>query len=223
MDGADHRNGGARLMVLAWITSVIEHGGMPMSLLCLGVALLLSPGARARHRVRGDSRRLRFAPRIRRSRAFAGAERQCDPVDLAAGWDLLAASLRAGLALPTTLHAVAAELRGPPARILRETARATALGADAATAWEPALAHPDTVELARAAKRTARSGGGLAETAAGAAQRAREAAGEHAQVRTQRASVWVAAPLGLCFLPAFLCLGVLPVVVGMVDKLTASW
>ncbi len=209
--------------MLARITSVIEHGGMPMSLLCLGIAVLLSPGAHARHRVRGQTRNLRSGPRTRRSRIFTGPERQCDPVDLAAGWDLLAATLRAGLALPTTLHAVASELRGPPARILRETARATALGADAATAWEPALAHPDTAELARAAKRTTRSGGGLAEAAAGSAQRAREAAGEHAQARVQRASVWVAAPLGLCFLPAFLCLGVLPVVVGMVDKLTASW
>ncbi|WP_228717488.1 type II secretion system F family protein [Allosaccharopolyspora coralli] len=154
---------------------------------------------------------------------FRRAPEQCDPVDLAAGWDLLAATLRAGLALPATLHAVAEELRGPPARLLRETARATALGADAATAWEPALAHPDTAELARAAKRTARSGGGLAEAAAGSAQRARAAAGEHAHTRVQRASVWVAAPLGLCFLPAFLCLGVLPVVVGMVAKLTATW
>lgn len=210
-------------MVLAWITSVVEHSRVPMSLLCLGIALLLSPGARARHRVRGEVRRPRSGPRLRRPRVFRGAEQQCDPVDLAAGWDLLAATLRAGLALPTTLHAVAEELRGPPARLLRETARATALGADAASAWEPALAHPDTAELARAAKRTARSGGGLAEAAAGSAQRARASAGEQAQVRVQRASVWVAAPLGLCFLPAFLCLGVLPVVVGMVDKLTSSW
>ena len=31
----------------------------------------------------------------------------------------------------------------------------------------------------------------------------------------QRAGVWVLAPLGLCFLPAFLCLGVAPLVLGI--------
>ena len=34
---------------------------------------------------------------------------------------------------------------------------------------------------------------------------------------SERASVLVAGPLGLCFLPAFVCLGVLPVVVGLAD------
>ena len=34
---------------------------------------------------------------------------------------------------------------------------------------------------------------------------------------TERAAVLVAGPLGLCFLPAFVCLGVLPVVVGLAD------
>jgi pilus assembly protein TadC len=33
-----------------------------------------------------------------------------------------------------------------------------------------------------------------------------------------RAAVWVLAPLGLCFLPAFLCLGVLPLVLGIADN-----
>jgi hypothetical protein len=31
----------------------------------------------------------------------------------------------------------------------------------------------------------------------------------------RRAGVWVLAPLGLCFLPAFLCLGVVPLVLGI--------
>ena len=34
-------------------------------------------------------------------------------------------------------------------------------------------------------------------------------------VAVQRAGVWVLAPLGLCFLPAFLCLGVAPLVLGI--------
>jgi hypothetical protein len=31
----------------------------------------------------------------------------------------------------------------------------------------------------------------------------------------QRAGVWVLAPLGACFLPAFVCLGVAPLVLGI--------
>jgi pilus assembly protein TadC len=38
-----------------------------------------------------------------------------------------------------------------------------------------------------------------------------------ATARAERAAVMVAGPLGLCFLPAFVCLGVLPVVVGLAD------
>jgi pilus assembly protein TadC len=35
------------------------------------------------------------------------------------------------------------------------------------------------------------------------------------EAAVQRAGVWVLAPLGLCFLPAFLCLGVVPLVLGI--------
>jgi hypothetical protein len=33
----------------------------------------------------------------------------------------------------------------------------------------------------------------------------------------RRAGVWVLAPLGLCFLPAFVCLGVVPLVLGIAE------
>ena len=34
----------------------------------------------------------------------------------------------------------------------------------------------------------------------------------------RRAGVWVLAPLGLCFLPAFVCLGVVPLVLGIAGQ-----
>lgn len=142
-----------------------------------------------------------------------------EPLRLAAGWDLLAAGLRAGLPVPVTVRAVAAELTGGTATALLEVADSLALVADPVSAWEPALRDPDTAEIARAARRAARTGSGLAGVADGIAAQARESVGEHAQARAQRATVWVSAPLGLCFLPAFLCLGVAPVVVGMLGRL----
>lgn len=146
-----------------------------------------------------------------------------DPLALAAGWDLLAAGLRAGLPVPVTVRSVADEFTGTAANALRKVADLLALGADPVSAWEPALLHPETAELARAARRTARTGSGLAAVADDLAVETRATAGDHAQARAQRAAVWVTAPLGGCFLPAFLCLGVLPVVTGMVRQLAFPW
>ncbi|MFR9728945.1 type II secretion system F family protein [Saccharopolyspora sp. MS10] len=152
------------------------------------------------------------------SRARDGPE-PVDPLVPAAGWDLLAAGMRAGLPPVVLVRAVAAEFTGSAGAALREVAGLLELGADPVAAWEPALRHPATAELGRAARRTARTGSALAEAATELAAGSRAELADRAQARAQRAAVWVAAPLGLCFLPAFLALGVLPVVVGMVQRL----
>jgi pilus assembly protein TadC len=41
--------------------------------------------------------------------------------------------------------------------------------------------------------------------------------------RGQRAGVLITGPLGLCFLPAFLALGVVPVVIGLASGLAVAW
>ena len=46
----------------------------------------------------------------------------------------------------------------------------------------------------------------------------RAALTDAAEARAQRAGVLIAAPLGLCFLPAFLVLGVAPVVIGLAGE-----
>ena len=192
-------------------------------LFLLAAAVLLLPVHRARLRLLALSDRPR--PRVVPSwpDRFRRRPERVEPLVLAAGWDLLSAGMRAGLPVPVILRAVAAEFGGAPARALHEVARQLALGADAGPAWEPALRDDDTSDLARAARRTARSGTGLADVAAALAVDARAAAGARAQERAQRATVWVALPLGLCFLPAFLCLGVVPVIGGMISRLVVLW
>ena len=133
------------------------------------------------------------------------------PFERAAALDLLAACLKAGLPVPTAIGAVGI-------RELSRTAELLRLGADPVTAWEAALDKPETAALARAARRTARSGAALARQAAELAERTRAEASDQAEAKAQRAAVAVAAPLALCFLPAFLCLGVLPVVLGLADQ-----
>ncbi|WNV91721.1 type II secretion system F family protein [Umezawaea sp. Da 62-37] len=146
-----------------------------------------------------------------------------DPFATAASWDLLAACLRAGLPVANAVRAVVDGLPPPAAACLRQVGDLLALGADPVTAWAPALANQDTAALAQGARRTARSGAALAALAADLAARVREKIADQAEARAQRASVLVAGPLAACFLPAFLCLGVLPVVIGLANRLATTW
>lgn len=143
-----------------------------------------------------------------------------DQLALAAGWDLLAACLRSGMPVPTAVLAVADHVPAQIATTLRRTADLLALGADPVSAWEPALAHSATAELARGARRTARSGTALVGVAANLAAGIRQRAGDVAEARAQRAGVLITGPLGLCFLPAFVCLGIVPVVAGLAAQLS---
>jgi hypothetical protein len=43
-----------------------------------------------------------------------------------------------------------------------------------------------------------------------------------AAATAERAAVLIAGPLGLCFLPAFVCLGIVPVVAGLAGDLLQS-
>jgi len=146
--------------------------------------------------------------------------RGSDPLALAAAWDLLTACLRSGLPVPTAITAVVDGLPPPEAQALRSTADLLAMGADPAAAWLPALRCPSTAALARAARHTARSGTALADATATLAAKVRADAEDAAEAMAQRAGVLVAAPLGLCFLPAFICLGIAPAVTGLATHLT---
>jgi hypothetical protein len=56
-----------------------------------------------------------------------------------------------------------------------------------------------------------------------AAAEVRGAALDLAAARGQRAGVLITGPLGLCFLPAFLAMGVVPVVIGLASGLAVAW
>lgn len=145
---------------------------------------------------------------------------KADPMTVAATWDLLAACLRAGLPVPTAMSVVAGELPAEAARALRSSAELLALGADPATAWEPATSCQDTAPLARGARRAAQSGTALADLVTDLAATVRAAAADNAEATAQRAGVLITAPLGLCFLPAFVCLGVAPVIAGLAEQIS---
>lgn len=138
-----------------------------------------------------------------------------DPLAVAATFDLLSACLRAGLPVSSAAAAVAATAPGQMARSLRRVADLLVLGADPETAWAEAAQDPDTEALARVARRSARSGSSLSASMTELAERSRGDAEDAAAASAERAGVLISGPLGLCFLPAFIALGIVPVVVGL--------
>jgi len=142
-----------------------------------------------------------------------------DPLGEAGAWDQMAACLRAGLPLERAVRAVVPALPAAAGEALGRVADLLVLGADPATAWAPALDQPSTARLARAARRSARSGSAVAAVAEAHAVDVRAEAAEAVAARAERAGVLVTGPLGLCFLPAFLALGIVPVVVGLAGPL----
>jgi pilus assembly protein TadC len=88
------------------------------------------------------------------------------------------------------------------------------LGADPAQACA-SLTDPALAPVTSTARRSAESGVRLARGFELLADELRADARAAAVARAQRAGVWAVAPLGLCFLPAFACLGIVPVIVGI--------
>jgi pilus assembly protein TadC len=96
---------------------------------------------------------------------------------------------------------------------LRTVAASLALGSDPRQAW--ATAPVELAPLGRVLIRASESGSSVGDVLRTLAAEGRAAAGARAEVALRRAGVWILAPLGLCFLPAFVCLGVLPLVLGI--------
>lgn len=168
------------------------------------------------HRARGRIRRV-----LPRGSGNASRRRrsESDSLRLAVTWDLLAAALRSGMPVSAALRAASDSAPAAANEVLSATADLLALGAEPVEAWRQAASYPDTAELARTACRTARSGTALATAVAELAEGMRAGARDAARERSQRAGVLLTGPLGLCFLPAFLCLGVIPVVIGLASRL----
>ncbi|WP_395729147.1 type II secretion system F family protein [Nakamurella sp.] len=142
--------------------------------------------------------------------------------------ELLASCLDSGMPMAAALRAVGDVLggRSSPAGsaelliTLESVAAMLALGADADTAWRPADVEEDLVPLAAAARRSATGGTTLADAVREHGRQLREEARQDAARSAGRAGVVMTAPLGVCFLPAFLCLGLAPVVLGLLERLS---
>ncbi|MEU4419519.1 type II secretion system F family protein [Actinoplanes sp. NPDC024001] len=151
----------------------------------------------------------------RREPAEVRRERLRALADLPLAADLLAAALRAGAPVDRAAGAVADALGGPLGSRLQRVARSVRLGAGPTEAWGHLADVTGAERLVAAAVRSHASGGALAgalERLAGDLRSDRSVAAEAA---AQRAGVLIVLPLGLCFLPAFLLAGLVPVLVAV--------
>ncbi|WP_229331622.1 type II secretion system F family protein [Streptomyces sp. UNOC14_S4] len=168
--------------------------------------------------------------RWRRQRAAGGgahdAEGAVPPVSadeverqLPLAADLMAACLAAGAGPREAAEAVGASLGGPVGKGLAQAAAEVRLGGDPAAAWSRLGDLPRARSLARCLERAQATGVPAVEPMSRLAGRWRAERNRTAGIRARRAGVLVTAPLGLCFLPAFLTVGVVPVVIGLASGL----
>ena len=128
--------------------------------------------------------------------------------------DLLLATVGAGVPLTAAMRAVASSMSGPFASRLHDVARRADAGAPSVTAHEPLLVDEATGSIGRALVRAHEAGASPVLLLAGAASRERERERSERVARARSAGSLAALPLGLLFLPAFLLVAVVPVVVG---------
>ncbi|OBH84925.1 hypothetical protein A5681_18475 [Mycobacterium scrofulaceum] len=195
---------------------------MTTAAVLLAMAAWIGPGPalpRARARAPG---------REHRPRPGRGPATGTDPLAVASCLDVMAVCLGAGMAVATAASAAAASAPPKLARVLRRAADMLELGADPVVAWtitphrRADEADSQVDALLRLARRSAASGAALAEGVAELAEDSRHDAAQAATAAAERAGVLIAGPLGLCFLPAFVCLGIVPVVAGLAGDVLQS-
>jgi Flp pilus assembly protein TadB len=183
---------------LAGLAAFVLVGGIPGLLLAAGCVVVVP-------RLVG-----RLEPRSRRdARARLAAQ-----VPLVA--DLLAATLASGAPPGSALRATADAVGDPARTSLAPVLAAIDLGAD--DPWQSVRGDPLLGPLALAASRSQRSGAPLAVVLAGVADDARRARHREVEVAARSAGVRAVLPLAACFLPAFLLVGVVPIVASLITE-----
>jgi Flp pilus assembly protein TadB len=133
--------------------------------------------------------------------------------------DLLAAAVRAGATPGAGVRMACGALPGTGADRLSGVTERLELGVDPERVWASLAEDPDLAPLGRALARSHRTGAGVVSTMEQLADELGRSATAHVEERARAVGVRAALPLGLCLLPSFLLLGIVPLVVGMLSEL----
>ena len=174
-----------------------------LTYLCLALALCIPTSAPLRRLVR---------PKTPRD----GPGTQPAPLDVAADLELFAACVEAGLSVREALAGVAST---SACAAWKEAATLLGVGAPLAAAMDVLRAQPQLEDLAGLLELSGESGAAIAAGCHRLVETLRAEATAHATARAERAGVFIALPLAVCFLPAFFVLGLVPVIVSLGSQL----
>lgn len=133
--------------------------------------------------------------------------------------DLMAGCLAVGLSPAAALEHVTAAVGGPLADELSELTARLRLGVDPVTVWRDLARHPQLGGLGRAVARAVDSGASVSEAMLRLAEDLRRAGRAEVETTARAVGVKAALPLGVCLLPSFVLVGVVPLVAGSVTVL----
>ena len=152
------------------------------------------------------------APAARRAREAAVR-------DLPGLVHLLTTALESGCDVGAGVRLVCDAHPGPAADALGAVPSRLDLGVDPAEAWSPVLTDPALAPLGRAMVRAHRSGSSVVDEVGRLADQLADRVRQQREERARTVGVRAAVPLGLCLLPAFVLVGVVPLVVGLLRSL----
>lgn len=133
---------------------------------------------------------------------------------------LFGSALRGGVAPGAAVHLVCQALPGPAADRLATLAARLALGGDPVRVWaELAESDAELAVLGRAMSRAHQSGAPVLATVERLADGLSRSALAEVEDRARAVGVKAAVPLGLCLLPAFVLIGIVPLVAGLMSSL----
>lgn len=133
--------------------------------------------------------------------------------------ELFGATLRAGAAPGDGVALVAAALPGAAADRLAVAAARLAIGLDPVQVWEGLADDPELGRLGRTLARAQASGSPVVASVERLADELAQAARAETEDRARAVGVKAALPLGLCLLPAFVLIGIVPLVVALLAGL----
>lgn len=135
--------------------------------------------------------------------------------DLPVAVDLLAACLASGASVAGALPVVAAAVQGPAGEELLIIDQRLRVGVPPEKVWADLQSLPPLAALGRAMLRSHESGAPVRLVMERLASDLRAQAAARVEARAKSIEVKAAGPLGLCLLPAFVVLGIVPMVAGL--------
>lgn len=183
----------ATLMLLGWPFGVL-----------LGIAL--SPAAH------GVVSRLESAAARERNAKIVG--------QLPGALDLMVAALEAGRPPSVALGLTADATYDPLGSELSQLASRLAIAGDPLEVWTSVLDDPALAPVGRAFRRAETSGMPVAQVICGVADELRRERRASRREASRKVAVRTAAPLGVCFLPAFFLIGIVPTILGAFRSFT---